>query len=88
MPCSFVDSLMKWRHIVNTVQGFARYVCMPDNLRVGLASILAQPAKDEGPLVCPLSKPAVMVKHEPMRVFISADRFLLSPLPLGICAAR
>ena len=39
----------KWQHIVQVAHGLARYLCIPDDLRVGLASIPLMPLVGEGP---------------------------------------
>ena len=73
------------RFVVHTVLSVARYVCVLDDLRIGLGSIPIRPRSVE-PL-CPrlLGKPAVALMHEPMSIFVSADR-LLPPPPTWWCS--
>ena len=68
-----------WRYVVHVVLSVARYVCVPDDLRHGLGSIPMSPNVEGLPRPCPVGKPAVVLLHEPMRIFVSADRFLLPP---------
>ena len=43
---------LRWQKIVQSVQGIARYVCMPDDLRVGLASTPNRPRQKDDELQC------------------------------------
>jgi hypothetical protein len=58
----------------------ARYVCVPEDIRIGLESIPAIRFKGGSHQSAHVGKPAVVVMPEPMRIFVSADRLLLPPL--------
>ena len=69
-----------WRYVVHAVLSVARYVCVPDDLRIGLGSIPIRPRSVGPPCPCLMGKLAVALIHEPMRIFVSTDRLLLPPL--------
>ena len=55
------------QHIVQVAHGIARYLCIPDDLRMGLASVPSRPLKGEGPSVAtgPVSRPVVAILQDP-----------------------
>ena len=69
-----------WRFVAHVVFAVARYVCVPDDIRIGLESIPAIPFKEDSHQPVQMGKLAVVVMPEPMRIFVSADRLLLPPL--------
>ena len=50
-----------WRYVVHAVLSVARYVCVPDDLRIGIGSIPIRPKTVGPPRPCPLKKPAVVL---------------------------
>ena len=75
---------IKWQQIIQAVQGIARYVCMPDDLRFGLASVPSlhiDSGGEPGGSVRPLS---VMVYSEPATTFSAAERFQISPMLVAL----
>ena len=78
----------KWKQIVDTVQLVARYVCMPDSLRLGLASAPLTRGWDGETIICPMGKPAVAIVQDYLRVFVAAERFLFPPLQLALMMER
>ena len=49
----------KRQHIAQTVHGIARYACIPDDLRLGLASAPSLEASGQGPVAGAVGTPAV-----------------------------
>ena len=70
---------LKWQLIVQSAQGVACYARVPDDLRVGLASIPTLPLEGEAVMTGTVGKPVVVVLHEPARTFVSVDQLLLTP---------
>ena len=57
---------------------------MSDNLRMGLASVPIVTGWGGGNTECQMGKPAVAVMRDPIKVFVAAERFLMSPLQIAL----
>ena len=73
-----------WKQIVDTAQLVAQYVCTSDNLRMGLASVPISPGWGGDTILCRMGKPAVAIMRDPIKVYVAAERFLVSPLQLTL----
>ena len=58
---------------VDTVRSVARYICMPDNLRIGLASVPLSLGWSVETMVSPMGKQAVAVMREALKVFVACE---------------
>ena len=68
-----------WWFVVHVVLGIARYVCVPDDLRIGLGSIPVQPLKEDSPHPLPTGQACSGGDARADEDFYIPDRFLLPP---------